>query len=612
MMYHHLRRRVGVRRIELFLVVFFCLWSPLNALALVNFDEGQRQVKGVQLLQDASDPKAYYYVPQFPRLSTKDDGTFEFLCLKYVDAAGGTNGGLFHALVEFSLPEDAVASLEKELQKEVPGGRVVGPVPLMQANQDGEEGMGSFQIVSAVLSNEGEKGPAGTVVTSGKAPLVPGSKAVVAAILNQQAATLLWESFTGPTSDVSVAIHAYYEAAVKGYNARVTADVSTIYTHFSKLSNWQKDYSRRQVRKVIDDLQRNGTLKIEVLDRTAGLGISAKDMEGILQVVTDKLTELMFDHKTGWAADPQREAAVEQNQIMGRQKRGWFDRVFGGTKDTKYYTDDQFVLKRREDIKRNVFNITLSKSSTIKVPVDTAGNLGGLYQALGAEEQYFRIVNLDDPAFEFRRVYFQVDGSFLDAFKDTLNAVSVNVRKNYPDNPAFTHALMFSYADIQAGKTIQEVAFPRLGMSGADWTQYEYQIRWSLRDGPTISVPANPDQWLKSQDAAVSLVPPFTKRIVEIDADRQLFQNGGIATAVVEFATTLAGRDIRQGKATLRVKDSESTSKLAVYHDREAPVVYRVSWFASTGAKRGKLQLLDTDYLFLVPPQPDSEGGQPQ
>ena len=39
-------------------------------------------------------------------------------------------------------------------------------------------------------------------------------------------------------------------------------------------------------------------------------------MDGILKIVTDKLVELMFDHKTGWSADPPREAAVEANQIL--------------------------------------------------------------------------------------------------------------------------------------------------------------------------------------------------------------------------------------------------------------------------------------------------------
>ncbi|PYQ06975.1 MAG: hypothetical protein DMF82_04870, partial [Acidobacteria bacterium] len=62
--------------------------------ALVRYDDGRRVIKGVQLLQDAGDPNVYFYVPQFPRLATRADGTFELLCLKYVDPTGAASGGL--------------------------------------------------------------------------------------------------------------------------------------------------------------------------------------------------------------------------------------------------------------------------------------------------------------------------------------------------------------------------------------------------------------------------------------------------------------------------------------------------------------------------------------
>ena len=581
--------------------------------ALVNYDSGQRIIDGVQLLQDASDPAAYYYIPQFPRLATKADGTFEFVCLKYVGGTAATNGGLFHALVEFTLPPDVVESLEKKLKQQVPNGRIVGPVPLMQALDNGEEGVGSFQVVSAILANK-EKGEfTRSVVTSGKAPLMPGSKAVVAALLNEQGATLLWDSLNGPTSDVSVAIHAYYEAAVKAYNAKVTASVETVYNHFSRIANQQQDFTKRQLRNIVDDLQRTGDLKIDVLDRTAGLGIKADDMAGILQLVTDKLVELMFDHKSGWSADPQRETAVEANQIKGRQDRGWFARTFLGAKDTKYYTDDQYVLKRRTDITRNAFTLTLGKTTTIKVPVDTAGNLGGLYAALKSDRRYFRIVDMNDPAFEFRPVHFQVDGDYVDAFQDSLNFVAVNFRKAYADRPAFSKALTFTNADIKAGKTVQDVAFPRLGAEGVDWTDYEYQVRWAIRDGSTVSVPSGDDKWVRARDAAIALTPPFEKRVLVIDADRSQFGPSGIVTAVVEVGTILGGKPRLQRKAILRAGDADATTTVAVYRDRGADTIVRITWHSKSGREEVRTEVLESGYLYLTPPDltKSASGGLP-
>jgi hypothetical protein len=580
---------------------------PLPVAALVSYDQGQMTINGVQLLQDYNDPTLYYYLPQYPRLATKRDGTFELLCMKYVDEAGGTNGGLFHALVEFSLPEDVVENLEEELRKKVAEASIAGAVPLMQTVEDGEAGMGSFRVVSALLSDTEEGGFARSVITSGKAPVMPGSKAVVAALLNQHGATLLWESLMGPTSDVSVAIHAYYEAAVRGYNARVTAEMETVYKHFSTISNYQKKYTRRQIRDIVDELKRDGILNVEVLDRSKGLGIDTSAMDGILQVVTDKLTELMFDTQNGWAKDPPREVAVEANQIKGRQDRGWFARTFLGADDTEYYSDNQYVIKKREEIRTNTFSLNLAQDTTIRVPVDTAGNIGGFYDEMSEDPRYFRVVNLDDPAFEFRTVHFQIDGEYLDSFQDTVNFVSVNFRKTYDDRPAFTRKLHFSGADVKAGKTIQEVSFPRLGDTEKDWVEYEYQVRWSLRDRPTVSVPKKEDKWIATSDAAISLVPPFEKRVLEIEADRGLFSQRGMSTAVVELATKLAGQRWQERTVVLRSTDADSVNRVSVYMDRGTRPAMAVSWHSPDKKVQEKAVLVESDYLYLVPPPPGSK-----
>lgn len=570
--------------------------------ALVHYDQGRREVLGVQLLQTVEDPSVYQYVPTYPQLSTKEDGTLELLCLKYVDPQGGTSGGLLHALVQFTLPPEVVARLEKELQKDIPGATIAGPVPLLPATGEETRGGGSFQVVSAVLSDQEEGGFTRSLITSGTAPVTPGSKAVVAAILEPQGATLLWDSLTGPTSDVSVAIHAAYEAQVRAYNARVSAEMDTLYQHLSRISNNQRSFSRRQTRRIVDELVQSGDLKVEVFDRTKAFGLKADDLEAVLQLVTDKLTELMFDAESGWAQEPPREAAVEMGQIPGRRKSGWFSRVFGGEKNPQYVTDDQYVLKRRQDIRRHRFSLVLDKATTVRVPVDTAGNLGGLYQELSTDERYFRVVDLTDPDFEVRSVHFQVDGGYLEAFEDTLNFVSVNFRKRYEDRPAVTRTLTFSHGDVSGGQTVQEVSFARLGQQSADWTEFEYQVVWGLKDRPSLRVPEKEEEWITSRDAAVSLVPPFRKRLVEIDADRDLFAPQDIRSAVVELMSVLAGEARLDRKIVLRAADPEPTAAVTLYHDPEEPVGMRVSWYAPKGQKRGDVQLLDSDYLFLTPP----------
>jgi uncharacterized protein YcfL len=71
---------------------------------------------------------------------------------------------------------------------------------------------------------------------------------------------------------------------------------------------------------------------------------------------------------------------------------------------------------------------------------------------------------------------------------------------------------------------------------------------------------------------------------------------------VVEFATSLAGKPRLMKKTTLRAADTTPVTKVALYHDKDSPIAYKVTWYSKNGSKEGKLEVLDTDYLFLTPP----------
>ncbi|MEO8582836.1 MAG: hypothetical protein ABI415_03505, partial [Flavitalea sp.] len=601
-----------------------------NASAIVKYDEGALFINGVTLLQDRENPKDYYYLPQYPRLSAKEDGTLEFLCIKYIGEKAEGNGGLFHALIEFSLPADLLKEITKQLQIISPGARIAGPVPLMQPKaSEGDNVPPSFEIVSGILSNkEGKDAFTRSVITSGYAPLTPGSKAAVAALLNQQGATLLWNSFTGPTSDVSVSLHGYYEAAVKGYNAVVTADMTTLYEHFSEMIDVQSGYNKTQIRNIVDQLQQKGVLKVDVFDRSVGLGIKTSDMEAVLNLVTNKLTEIMFDTKTGWAKTPERVDPMLGFDPRGRQEKtgtggvindiaegiatingslpilGWFSPKKEQNLNPQYVTDNQYVLKNVKDIRSNSFYLNLSKSTTIKVPLHTSGNLGGMYANNGTDEKYFRIVNMNDPSFQRRGITFQIDGEYVDAFDDLVNFVTVNFRKKY-DSTQYdvTDQLIFSAADLKDGKSFKEISYPRLGMQKSDWLAYEYQLVWSIKGkAATIRFPMDEQQWISSSDPAISLVLPFKKEYIEVDADRQLFKSDSMSSANISFATSLGGDKKVVRNVILRQGDQSSVLKTAVYHDSGSPVVYQTKWYSPKGELTDQLKLISTNYLFLVPP----------
>lgn len=620
-MNHTILTRSEDKRTKLIFCIVICaflhsffLAVPLSA--QVKYDEGSRFINGVQLLQDKDDANAYYYVPRYPKLATNDDGTYQLLCMKYVGAKNEPSGGLFHALLEFTLPADSITAIEKKLNQEFPSAKVVGPVKMSQprAADDATDKPASFEIISAILSNkDGKDNFTRSVVSSGYAPLTPGSKAAVAALLNPQGATLLWNSLTGAASDVSVSITGTYEAYVKGYNASVTAEVSTIYNHFSKLTSFQEGYTKEQTRKIVDDLRKDNSIKIDVFDRSAGLGIKTTDMDGILKIVTDKLLELMFDSKAGWAKDPQRETAVEAGQISGRQERGYFWQVFGGAENTPYISDNQYVLKNRKDVQVNTFYLNLSKATTIQVPIQTTGNIAGLYKELGNDPRYFKTVDMNDAAFEKRSVYFQVSGETAEAFNDLINFASISFRKTYTDgNNDNTQQIMFQPVEIKEGKTIKDIIYPRLGSKGTDWLNYEYRIDWGVKGSDkVITKPAGKDQWTKTTEPVIQLSLPFRKNTIEIDASRQSFKDSSIVSAVVTVAGIQNGKNKQLKRIILRAIDAESIAKAIIFHDENTPVVYSVKWYNKNGSTYQEaihsidLTTGDSGYILLIPPAAD-------
>lgn len=575
--------------------------------ATVKYDEGRVEIDGIQLLQDSEDDNAYYYLTRFVRLSQKEDGSYELLCVKYVGENEATSGGLFHALVEFSLPQDIIESIQAKLKTQKgENARIVGPVPMQQYTKDGENGIGKFDVVSSILTDtEGEQAFTRNVLTSGFAPLLPNSRAAIAAKLNPNGATLLWESLAGGgTSDVSVSVHGYYEAVVKGYNAVITAEASSIYEHYSKIRSFQEGFTKEQMRKITNEMVQDQVLNIEVFDRSEGLGIDNKSMEGILDIVSERIIELMFDTQTGWAQKPVEEVAVESGQIKGRQERGWFSSVFGGKDNTEYYSDNQYVMKKREDIRMNKFYLNLSKTTTIKVPIHTSGNIGGIYNQMLNDDRYFRIINLADSDFEKRSVHFQIDGEFKDAFNDLLNSVSVSFRKVYDENTDdATGNLIFTSKDVSEGKDFKALIYPRLGISSSDWLDYEYKISWNLKgEEKPILIPRALDLWKAGNASLTTLTPPFKKRTIEIDADKPSFKDSEIRSASIRFFTVLNGEAIPHKTIIIRDTDTENTSKVNLFFDEGEPVAYQTTWYSKKGKYAEKIKELDQDYLFLITP----------
>jgi hypothetical protein len=263
-----------------------------------------------------------------------------------------------------------------------------------------------------------------------------------------------------------------------------------------------------------------------------------------------------------------------------------------------------YTLKNKKEVKLTKYQINLSKAASIKVPFYTSGNLSLFFQNNKDNENYFKSVNLDDASFQRRDITFQVDNEYADAFGDILNFVTIKFRKKYANGqPEFTSSLQFSKEDIASGTNIKYINYKRLGLTGKDWLDYEYQIVWNFKGNSlNIRVPENETEWIKSSKAVITIAPPFKRQEIAVDAERDRFVSEGYSSANIRFATVIGGKPTHVKRLLLKASDPEWSSKVCIYHDNKQPVVYETTWYSPKGEVKQEMQQMNANYLFVVPP----------
>ncbi|HPW17352.1 MAG TPA: hypothetical protein PLP83_03105 [Candidatus Aminicenantes bacterium] len=258
----------------------FLLAAAVAATSEVALDEVVQAGRFV-LFRDHADAHKYYYVPDAPRLATKRDGTPEFAFIKYSKTDGATKGGVLHFLVTWGMTEGELASAESALRLKDPQAKIAGPVPFKE---------GTFKVVSATAGEDDLFNR--KIVGEGKAPIMPGQKAAVSIALTEEGASLLWESFKNPTSDISVMFALKFAGVTPAFQAKLKVNWDKVYTQHDiklqaegtiKVVKLQAD-----VRAILESLRQQGAIQLDVVGEN-------ENMQKMLDAVYGHLITLMCD-----------------------------------------------------------------------------------------------------------------------------------------------------------------------------------------------------------------------------------------------------------------------------------------------------------------------------
>lgn len=555
----------------------------------------------------------FCYLPTYLRLSQRPDKTPEFVFIKFTTderaEAGGTQGALMHFLMEWGLTpqqtQEAEAKLKAKLQqlaanpgpnnkyKNIKNPKIIGPVDL---KPDVPE---SFRIISGTLTN---KQFTPNLVTTGRAPLLPGSKMAVAAILDKNGAQLLAATFEKSRSitDVSLDLRFQYEVLTPAVEGKITVDWSEMERIYQQ---FKRDYTHKD--KDDDTMPWKNSLQDDI--------ITDESKDSLFQYMeSKKAVDIKLDVLK--ANDPVAQEVVKAfmdyflNSVSDQEfKKGGEGEAF---KIDDFKTDKEYqppidlyeyhVNKERfaQKIKKGKETFDLKLRIPVVKEMTITENLASWYDGVKHNKNCVSSVNLNDPFFQYRDINLILDIEGEKMFGDEANYVTVNVRKKRQGNP-YENAVTIDREFLKNKGLRATMTYAR--GEDKDVSAYEYKMQWSLKGGRLY--PENPD-WIKGDWQGVTLAPPVTPRTIQFEGDLEQMKQLGIRRASLEVRYRKFGEEMST-IIPLTVSQGNPLAEKMIYTDRETRgYAYRL---ILTHEKEGKLALpweskINDDYVFATIP----------
>ena len=517
----------------------------------------------------------YYYLPTGLRLSQNASGDPEFLFLKYTTDAktdgGGVEGALMHFLMEWGLTDAQLKEAQEKLTAKNPAAKILGPASV---ETDSER---SFEVKSATLNSQGN-----SLITSGNAPVMPGSKVVTASKMDKYAAQLLVNSFDKAASDVSLILRFKYRTLMPAAKGKIVIDWSKLYQKYQKDSAQFKSNEKKE------------SYFFGLISVTTSSEKNYKEVRQEMEtLVSQKYIDFQFDEldPNSEKVKPIREGFMNMlTQMIGELNQSVDNKPptpeeVAAMPDIKTGTSYKFVREKFiKKVQRGREVLNLNYRSTYYNPVDITQNLNSWYKDLKSNPRCVGLVNLNDPFFEHRDVNFIMDETTNSMFEDKeVNYVTVNVRKIRSSGNNFTSR--FTIEKKNLGERAH-VTYAKGDDSNTDAP--EYQVQWSFSGGYVY--PQNP-VWQKADFEGNPLAAPLRKRKVEFQTDLDKLKEAKIVRAQLQLRFKKLG-DEREMSLPISSSSTDPIATKNIYSDRDLDgFAYRVMFYSSEGEK------LATDWI---------------
>ena len=512
----------------------------------------------------------YYYLPTGLRLSKNASGDPEFLFLKYVtdkkEGSTDVSGAVMHFLMEWGLTDKQLAETREKIKQLNPAAVLLGPASV-ETNGDK-----SFEVRSATLSS-GQ-----TLITSGSAPTLPGSKVVTAAKMEKYSAQLLVNTFDKAAADVSMTLRFNYRVLMPAAKGRIVIDWRKIYEKaqrdsanytsnqktdryffglFSSTSTTQRSYG--EVRSSIETLisERYIDFQFDELDP------NSEKVKPIREGFITMLTQMIGEINQGEENKP---PTKEEAEAMPDIKKG----------NSYRFVREKFM--RKVQMGREVIN--LNYRSTYLLPIDITQNLNSWYNNLKGNPRCVGEVNLNDPFYVRRDMNFVLDGKAKEMFDlKEINYVTVQVRKKRSSGIDYEDRFTMDTKSLTENALRATLTYARGNDTNGD--EFEYKSQWSFTGG--LVYPKNPS-WEKGSWETNTLAAPLELHKMEFQTDIEKLKDAKIVRAALQVRYKKLG-DEREVTIPISTSGSANTTK-DIYSDKDLDgYVYRIIYYTSEGER---------------------------
>jgi len=529
-------------------------------------DSGDVKGASVTRLVAGGGGRRYYYLPTNLRLSQRADGVPEFLFLKFTsearETAGGVNGALLHFLMEYGL----TAAQEEELRGKLKqtGDDLIGGMPM---KPDGDTS--TFLITSATLKDEGMTK---SLVTSGKAPLLPGQKVAAAARLTGNGAQLLAATFEKARSitDVSVSLNVAYTVVTPAVQGSAVFHASRLETERERLKKaWEHSHVTTGTFLGLWETSGEDTYSYTEM----------RDQWKFLQdqkIVEVKFVELVNDERANKIRD-----AVFQNFLESffradkpNPQDMMRDESAPATKpadDAPGVQGDHFrssIYRRKQTVSKEDKQWNFSYSLPVTETMQVTGNLGAWYDGVRYNAACVAAVNLNDPFFTHRDINFILDLEAKDMFEKSVNYVTINVRKNRSTGRPYEDHCTIDASHLGKSGLLCTKTYARADDTNPE--TYQYQAQWSLKGGNVF--PTAPP-WVTGTWEGVTLAPPVRPLSVELEGDLDALKAKDITRVTAEvrlFQLSVVGGQAVVTSSLFRDRDAPKYAYRLVYNHKTA------------------------------------------